>query len=195
MLKIGLTGGIGSGKTTIAKAFSTSGYPVYIADTEASRLINHSSGIREALIRLFGKTIYHPDKTLDKRQLSTLIFNDKSLLQQVNRIVHPAVMQDFEELCGKLQAPFVFFESAILFEAGLANYFDYVICVTAALQTRIARVMKRDGIPAEKVNERIRNQAEEEEKSKRANFVIDTTDGKDWQNQLSIIQDFLIHKQ
>lgn len=87
MLKIGLTGGIGSGKTTIAKAFSDSGYPVYIADTEASRLINHSSGIREALVRLFGENIYRPDKTLDKRQLSTLIFNDKSLLQQVNRTI------------------------------------------------------------------------------------------------------------
>ncbi len=195
MLRIGLTGGIGSGKTTIANAFHDSGYPVYIADTEASRLINDSPAIRHALIALFGETIYRPDHTADKRQLAALIFNDAALLQQVNQIVHPAVMQDFEEWCRKQSSLLVFFESAILFEAGLSNYFDSVICVTADLQTRIKRVMKRDQVPAEKVYERIRNQAEDDEKSKRADFIIDTTDGKNWQNQITTLIDILIRKQ
>ena len=93
MMKIGLTGGIGSGKTTIAKALQNSGYPIYIADREASRLMNHAPEIRNALIRLFGENIYCPDHTLDKQQLAALIFNDTTRLQQVNRIVHPAVRQ------------------------------------------------------------------------------------------------------
>lgn len=194
MLKIGLTGGIGSGKTTIAKAFGDLGYPVYIADTEASRLMNTSCKIKESLIRLFGESIYRPDNTLDKQQLSSLIFNNPTLLQQVNGIVHPAVIQDFLAWHDKQQAPLVFFESAILFESGLSGYFDYVICVTADLHTRIERVRKRDGVPAEKVNERIRNQAAEDEKCRQADFVIDTTDGK-WQNQLITINNFLLRKQ
>lgn len=194
MLKIGLTGGIGSGKTTIAKAFHDSGYPVYIADTEASRLMNHAPEIRKALTALFGESIYRPDRTLDKQQLASLIFHDAALLRQVNGIVHPAVMQDFLEWCGKQQASLVFFESAILFEAGLNSCFDAVICVTADLPTRIERVMKRDGVSAEKVNERIRNQAGNDEKSHRADFVVDTTDGKDWRRQITTLIDILIRK-
>lgn len=195
MLKIGLTGGIGSGKTTIAKAFHGLGYPVYIADTEASRLINHSPEIRKALTALFGEGIYGADDTLDKQQLASLIFNDSALLQQVNGIVHPAVMQDFLHWCDKQQATLVFFESAILFEAGLSSYFDSVICVTADLNTRIERVMKRDRVSAEKVHERIRNQAANDEKSRRADFIIDTTDCKDWQQQITTLIDILIRKQ
>ncbi len=195
MLKIGLTGGIGSGKTTIAQAFHGLGYPVYIADTEASLLINRSPEIRKALTALFGEGIYRPDRTLDKQQLASLIFNDSALLRQVNGIVHPAVMQDFLHWCDKQQAPLVFFESAILFEAGLGGYFDAVICVTADLNTRIKRVMKRDGVSAEKVHERIRNQAADDEKSKQADFVIDTTDGKDWRQQITTLIDILIRKQ
>lgn len=194
MLKIGLTGGIGSGKTTIAKAFHDSGYPVYIADTEASRLMNYAPEIRKALTALFGEGIYRPDRTLDKQQLASLIFHDTALLRQVNGIVHPAVMQDFLEWCGKQQASLVFFESAILFEAGLNSCFDTVICVTADLPTRIERVMKRDGVSAEKVNERIRNQAGNDEKSHRADFVVDTTDGKDWRRQITTLIDILIRK-
>ncbi len=195
MMKIGLTGGIGSGKTTIAKALQNSGYPIYIADREASRLMNHAPEIRNALIRLFGENIYCPDHTLDKQQLAALIFNDTTRLQQVNCIVHPAVMQDFLVWCGKQQTALVFFESAILFEAGLTSYFDAVICVTATLQTRIERVMKRDQVSTEQVNERIHNQAADEEKQQQADFIIDTTDGKSWRNQITTLIDILIHKQ
>lgn len=194
MLKIGLTGGIGSGKTTIAKAFLDLGYPVYIADTAASRLMNRSPEISSALIALFGANIYRPDHTLDKQQLAALIFNDSDLLKEVNRIVHPAVMLDFSEWCAHQQAPFVFFESAILFEAGLSSCFDSVICVTADLQTRIERVMKRDQVSAAKVKERIRNQAGNDEKSKQADFIIDTTDGKGWHHQVTTFIDSLTRK-
>lgn len=195
MMKIGLTGGIGSGKTTVAKAFNTLGFPTYIADTEATRLMNTSPEIKNSLIRLFGETIYQPDNILNKQQLATFIFNDTAKLQQVNHIVHPIVLQDFEYWCEKQNSPLVFFESAILFEAGLESFFDFIICVTAAYQTRIERVMKRDRISEEKVTERIRNQAQEEEKCKKADFIIDTTNGKDWHNQILTVKDLLIHKQ
>jgi len=104
-------------------------------------------------------------------------------------------MQDFLVWCGKQQTALVFFESAILFEAGLTSYFGAVICVTATLQTRIERVMKRDQISTEQVNERIHNQAADEEKQQQADFIIDTTDGKSWRNQITTLIDILIHKQ
>lgn len=194
MLKIGLTGGIGSGKTTIAKVFGTLGYPIYFADTEASRLMNTLPEIRNALIQLFGENIYQPGNTLNKQQLATLIFNDAVMLKQVNSIVHPEVIRDFLRWSQKQQSPFVFFESAILFEAGLENHFDYIICVSADVETRVERVMKRDRIPREKVTERIRNQEPQEEKNKKADFIIDTTDGKNWQDQLLTIKNILNDK-
>lgn len=194
MLKIGLTGGIGSGKTTIAKVFGTLGYPIYFADTEASRLMNTLPEIKNALIQLFGENIYQPGNTLNKQQLATLIFNDAVMLKQVNSIVHPEVIRDFLRWSLKQHSPFVFFESAILFEAGLENHFDYIICVSANFETRVERVMKRDRVPREKVTERIRNQEPQEEKNKKADFIIDTTDGKDWQEQLVTIKNVLNDK-
>lgn len=194
MLKIGLTGGIGSGKTTVANTFHSHGFPVYIADTEASRLINSSRGIREALTALFGPDIYRADLTLDKTKLASIIFNDAEALQQVNRIVHPQVMEDFENWSRQQQAPAVFFESAILFEAGLEAHFDSVICVTANLSIRIKRVMKRDGIPEKRVLERIKNQANETGKCRKSDFVIDTTDGETWKKQVSFIEQKLTEK-
>ncbi|WP_251620480.1 dephospho-CoA kinase [Odoribacter lunatus] len=194
MLKIGLTGGIGSGKTTVAGAFHAKGFPIYIADTEASRLMNTSPEIRSSLLRLLGNDIYLPDNTLNKVRVATLIFNHPPLLRQVNALVHPAVLRDFEEWCQKQHSPLVFFESAILFEAHLESHFDFVIHVTANLPTRIERVMKRDGVSEGKVLERIRNQASEEEKNEKADFILDTTDGDDWKKQITDIQEMLISK-
>ena len=124
MLKIGLTGGIGSGKSTIAKIIETLGYPVYISDSKASELINRDEEIKRHLTELFGKDIYQPDGNLDKKRLATIIFNDKEAIKQVNGIVHPAVTRDFMEWCSAQRRPLLFFESAILFEAKLENLFD-----------------------------------------------------------------------
>ena len=179
MLKIGLTGGIGSGKSTIAKIIATLGYPVYISDFKASELINRDEEIKKHLIELFGKDIYQPDGNLDKKRLAGIIFNDKEAIKQVNGIVHPAVTRDFMEWCSAQRRPLLFFESAILFEAKLENLFDYIILITTDLETRVER---------EKVIERINNQMPDEIKQTKSDFVIyNNNDDKVIKQILSII--------
>lgn len=176
MLKIGLTGGIGSGKTTIARVFAHLGYPVYIADLQASRLMNTDPQLREELSAAFGNDIYTSTGVIDKQKLASLIFNNRNALRQINGIVHPRVVTDFNRWGEEQAGEFIFFESAILFEAGLENTVDYIICVTASPETRIKRVMKRDHTTEEKVRERIANQMHDEEKCRRSDFTI-RTDG------------------
>lgn len=176
MLRIGLTGGIGSGKTTIANIFRHLGYGVYIADTEASRLMNTDTEIRRRLSALFGADIYTPDMQVDKKKMAGIIFNDRKALKQVNRIVHPRVADDFNKWCGQQQGDIVFFETAILFESGLEKNVDYTICVYASPALRIKRVAARDGVPAGKVVERMKNQMDDEEKCRKSDFTICTED-------------------
>ena len=188
MLKIGLTGGIGSGKSTIAKIIETLGYPVYISDSKASELINRDEEIKKHLTELFGKDIYQPDGYLDKKRLATIIFNDKEAIKQVNGIVHPAVTRDFMEWCSAQRRPLLFFESAILFEAKLENLFDYIILITTDLETRVERVISRDSTTREKVIERINNQMPDEIKQTKSDFVIyNNNDDKVIKQILSII--------
>ena len=176
MLKIGLTGGIGSGKSTIAKIIETLGYPVYISDSKASELINRDEEIKKHLTELLGKDIYQSDGNLDKKRLATIIFNDKEVIKQVNGIVHPAVTRDFITWCSAQRRPFLFFESAILFEAKLENLFDYIILISTDATTR------------EKVIERINNQMPDEIKQSKSNFVIyNNNDDKVIKQILSII--------
>lgn len=174
MLKIGLTGGIGSGKTTIAHVFEHLGYKVYIADTQASRIMNSDPRLRHELSTVFGKDIYTENQQIDKKKLASLIFNNRKALQQINQIVHPKVVSDFNHWCEKQTGEFVFFESAILFEAGLEQTVDYTICVYASLATRLKRVMERDHTTEEKVRERISNQMDDQEKCRRSDFTICT---------------------
>jgi len=188
MLKIGLTGGIGSGKSTIARIIEILGYPVYISDARASTLINQEEEIKTSLTALFGENIYLPDGQLDKKRVATIIFNNKEAIKQVNGIVHPVVIRDFATWCSAQQSPFVFFESAILFEAGLEHLFDYIILISTEMETRIQRVMSRDCVSREKVIERINNQMPDEIKQSRSDFVIyNNDDSKVVQQILSII--------
>ena len=188
MLKIGLTGGIGSGKSTIAKIIETLGYPVYISDSKASELINRDEEIKKHLTELLGKDIYQSDGNLDKKRLATIIFNDKEVIKQVNGIVHPAVTRDFMEWCSAQRRPLLFFESAILFEAKLENLFDYIILISTDLETRVERVISRDATTREKVIERINNQMPDEIKQSKSNFVIyNNNDDKVIKQILSII--------
>ena len=160
---IGLTGGIGSGKSTIAGILKQLGYPVYLADPEASRLINRSVEIRNDLTGLFGADLYTPRGMLDKKLLADIIFKNPQALSQVNRIQHWREQQN---------SPLVFFESAILFEAGLTRHFDFIICVTASEATRLKRVILRDATNEDKVKERMQNQAADTEKCKNSDFII-----------------------
>lgn len=172
MKAIGLTGGIGSGKSTIARILKHLGFPVYIADTEASRLMNYHPGIREELIRRFGPETYTDSGNLNKPMLAKIVFEDRNALADINRIVHPRVMEAFQAWCSLQTTETVFFESAILFEAGLNEHFQYIICVTAPAEIRLQRVIARDHTTADKVEERIRNQMDDTDKCRRSDFVI-----------------------
>lgn len=172
MIIVGLTGGIGSGKTTVAKQFSELGIPIYIADDEAKSLMNRSKVIRRKLVKLFGDKAYI-DGELNRPFIANIIFNDKTYLQQMNAIVHPKVAKHFEKWVLKQDAPYVIKEVAILFENNGHKTCDYVITVVAPIKTRIKRLLKRDHTSKEKIEAIINNQWSDEEKIKLSHFVIE----------------------
>lgn len=172
MKKIGLTGGIGSGKSTIAQVIKHIGYPVYIADKEAARLMDSHPDIRKDITERLGANCYTSEGHINKPVLAQIIFENKEALEEVNRIVHPRVMEAFEQWAAMQSTSLVFCETAILYESGLERYFDAVICVTAPEEVRVRRVMERDHCELKDVMARVRNQMDEDEKCQRANFVI-----------------------
>lgn len=172
MIKLGITGGIGSGKSTVSDIFSLCGVPVYIADAESKKLVGSSPVIREKLIDFLGEELYKGN-TLDKALLASHIFNDKEKLAKVNAIIHPEVKKDYNLwLERNKQYGIVAQEAAILFESGFDKLMDKVVMVYTPLELRIQRTMVRDNIPYEKVLERIQNQMSDEEKIKLSDFVI-----------------------
>jgi len=172
MIKLGITGGIGSGKSIVSEIFSLCGVPVYVADTESKRLVSLSPVIRERLIELFGNILFAKG-VLDKPLLASYIFNDRKKLQMVNDIIHPEVEKDYSEwLCEKYKYNIVAQEAAILFESGFNRLMDKVVMVYTPLEMRIERTMERDNISRERVMERINNQMPDEEKAELSDFVI-----------------------
>lgn len=180
---IGLTGGIGSGKSTIAKMFIDLGIPVYFSDLEAKKLMQKSKIIKRKLMQKFGKEVYK-NNTLNKPFLANIIFNDKEALQYVSSVVHPKVNQHFKKWIKKQNTVYVIQENAILFENGTADFFDYIIVVTAPKKTRIERVMKRDKVLENQVLERMHNQWKESEKIKKSDFIIENIDLKKAQKKV-----------
>lgn len=178
MIKIGITGGIGSGKSTVCKVFKVMGIPVFEADSIARQLMNNDAVIRELLINLFGTSVYLPDQTIDRKFLSGIVFNNASLLEQLNEIVHPAVHKSFEDWYQKQQSPYVIHEAAILFESGFYKMMDKTITVVTDETERIQRVMKRNRTTEEQVRQRIRNQWSDEQRIKLADFVINNNDSE-----------------
>jgi dephospho-CoA kinase len=169
---IGLTGGIGSGKTTIAKYFASKGIPVYIADEAAKEIMDDKKVIQEVQ-SIFTKNIILKNGLLDRNTIRELVFADKNKLEQLNKIIHPKVKTDFENWLKKnKKAPFVIKEVAILFETNGQKYCDATILVTAPIETRIKRVLERDITSRENIIQIINNQLPEEEKMKLATFVI-----------------------
>ena len=189
MVVVGLTGGIGSGKTTILKCFESIGVPVYIADAEAKALMNRSKVIRRKLIDLFGSDAYK-DGTLNRPYLASQIFNDRSVLSKMNAIVHPKVSAHFKRWLKKQNADYVIKEAAIIFENNLENQYNYIITVVADEALRIQRVIKRDNSSEEKVKSIIKNQLSDAEKIKKSDFVILNNDLEDAKKQV-----FKIHKE
>lgn len=170
-LKIGITGGIGSGKSTVAKIIEVLGFPVYYSDHEAKMLMNSSDEIREELNNHFGIDFYSKGQ-LNRKLLADKIFQNKEELNFVNQLVHPLVRQDFYLWSERQSSKIVFQESALLFETGNEKNFSATILVTASDELRIQRVMKRDNCSRASVIERMKNQLPESEKIAKASFVI-----------------------
>lgn len=172
MLKIGLTGGIGSGKTTVAKVFEVLGIPVYYADEAAKELMHTNELLKQQLIFHFGKETFFEDGQLNRKHLSSIVFNNKEKLELLNSLVHPATIADAKEWFSKQQSPYVIKEAALLFESGTAEGLDYIIGVTAPTALRIKRVMDRDGVSPEDVKRRMTNQVDDIIKMKLCDFVL-----------------------
>jgi len=175
-LIIGITGGIGSGKSTLSSLLRAEGYSVYDTDLEARRLQNEHSSMRKKLEDLFGKSIYS-EEGLNRSALGKIVFGKPELLTKLNSIVHPLVMDDFNNwVMNRYPKKMLFIESAILYESGFNKFVDKVILITAEESTRIERVVKRDGVTPEQVRARMSHQLSEQEKINRADFVIHSDD-------------------
>nr|WP_209309672.1 dephospho-CoA kinase [Tamlana crocina] len=190
---VGLTGGIGSGKTTVAKEFEKLGIPVYIADEEAKKLMNRSPVIQRELTHLFGKDAY-VDGELNRPFIANIIFNDKSFLEKMNAIVHPRVAKHFNKWIFKQNAPYVIKEVAILFENGGDQACDLIITVVAPKAVRIKRLLQRDNTSKEKIEAIMKNQWSDEEKAKRSHFVINNVNLSDTKAQVLQIHQEILKK-
>lgn len=172
-LTVGITGGIGSGKSTVCRIFSILGVPVFEADLVAKQLYDSNAEIKTGLIQRFGKDIYTPDDKLDRKKLASVIFADEFQLKKVNELVHPVVRQAFENwLKMHENVPYIIHEAAILFESGFYKMMDFSILVTAPENERIERVMARDGVSEQMVRERMQKQWSEEKKQKLASKIL-----------------------
>lgn len=171
MIKVGITGGIGSGKTVVSFLFELFRVPVYIADTESKRLTVSSPVIRYRLTDLLGEEVYTHNR-LNKKYLASRIFGDAQVLKEVNAIIHPEVNRDFQEWSERREEPVVATESAILFESGFDALVDIRLMVYAPFETRIRRAMLRENISREEVERRIRNQMPDELKKEKSDYVI-----------------------
>lgn len=170
-LKVGLTGGIGSGKTTIAKVFSVLGVPVFYADAEAKKCMQHEQELKQKIQVAFGAAIYK-EGVLQKAELAQIVFNNAQALHQLNALVHPLVQQKFELWCARQEAPYVLKEAAILFESGSDKGLDAVVCVSAPDALRIKRVMQRDQLQEEQVKARMQKQWTQEQKIAQSKYHI-----------------------
>ena len=173
MLHVGITGGIGSGKTTVCKIFEILGIPVYYADERAKWLMEHQKPLAEGILALLGQEAYTGEGKLNRAWISGKVFGNPELLNQLNALVHPAVAQDGLDWQNRQTGcPYTLREAALLFESGSYLFLDKTIVVTAPLELRIRRVMDRDSVSMPAVQERIDRQMPEEEKVKKADYII-----------------------
>ncbi len=169
---VGLTGGIGSGKTTVGELFKKLGIPIYVSDVEAKRIMISNTGVINKVKALLGELAYFDDGSLDKKHISEQVFKNKELLQKLNSIVHPAVADDFVKWYEKQNSSYVVKESAILFESGSYKKCDIVITVVSPVKERVNRVMKRDNVTKKQVLHRVMNQSSDEDKIDLSDFII-----------------------
>jgi dephospho-CoA kinase len=171
MLRIGLTGGIGSGKTIVAKVFETLGVPVYYADDATKRLMKTDEKLKASVIANFGEESYKNGEP-DRKYIASIVFNDREKLELLNSLTHPATIHDAEKWFENQSAPYCIKEAALLFESGANVHLDKVIGVSAPQRVRIERVVQRDGVTADEVMKRLNRQMDEEAKMARCDFII-----------------------
>ncbi len=175
MIVVGLTGGIGSGKSTVANMFRKLGVPVYDSDVEAKQLMVSSKKIKKAIISLLGKKAYFKED-LNRSYIADKVFKNPELLQQLNDIVHPEVKTHFSDWAKSQTTNYVIQETALIFENGVEDRYDYVLLVTAPKELRLERVLARDGVSKQEVLDRMQHQMDDDEKMELAHFCIENID-------------------
>jgi dephospho-CoA kinase len=189
-MKVGITGGIGSGKTTVCKMFEAQyGIPIYYADTRAKYLMNHKEHLKEAIKNEFGKDVYHSNGRINRAKLGGIVFNDKSRLEILNGLIHPAVYTDSEEWMEEKEKdhPYVLKEAALLYETDSARQLDKIIVVYVENEERIRRVMARDKTSEKAVLARMDKQLPQEQKMKMADYLIHNLHRSELQSQVETI--------
>ena len=172
MLKVGITGGIGSGKTTVCRIFEMLNIPIYYADDRAKWLMQHDPNLKKNIITLLGEEAYLLEGDLNRTYIGKKIFSDKALLAKLNKLVHPAVFLDGQKWFEEQTSPYAIKEAALFYETGSYKQMDKMIVVTADREERIRRVMLRDGLERKAVEARMDKQLPEEEKIEKADYVI-----------------------
>lgn len=192
-LKVGITGGIGVGKSTVCSIFEQFGVPVYYADIRAKQLMHESSELKKSIRQAFGWDTYDKKDNLNRAYLAKIVFNDPVQLNILNSLVHPAVFKDYHEWLEKMKAadyPYSVKEAALMFETDSYKQMDKIIVVTCPINTRIDRIMKRDHMKREEVLKRIENQLSDKDRLERADYVVKNS-GKD----SLILQCLTLHQQ
>ena len=188
VLRVGLTGGIGSGKSTAAQIFEVLGIPVYYADTAAKRLMNEDEELRAGIRKIFGKEAYI-NETLDRKYISSIVFSSPPKLELLNALVHPVTKKDAETWMQQQTTPYAIHEAALIFEANVAERLDYVIGVSSPIELRVSRAMERDKVSREEVLKRMDQQLDEDVKMSKSDFVLINDE-----QQLLIPQMLVLHE-
>ncbi len=187
----GLTGGMGSGKTTVAGFFRELGVPVYIADEAGKRLMDTSAEVKSKILQVFGEEAYSEGK-LNRKHIASKVFNAKEQLEKLNNIVHPAIARDFEEWKNTQAEAYVIYEAAILLETGGESRCDWVILVTARMENRIQRLQKRDQSTVGEIEARLKHQWNDEKKRSLADFEIKNDDLSQTKDQVRNIHEIIL---
>lgn len=194
MLKVGITGGIGCGKSTVAQVFASYGIPCFICDSVAAAYYSDAAFCQQ-MVSLLGGSVVKSDGTISKRAVADIIFADEDKMKAVNELIHPKVMRDFERWCQQwVQSPYVLFESAILYEYGLDSQMDAVVAVHAGIGERVERLRLRDKATVAQIEAIINAQMASEEKMQRADYVILNYEGNPRERQVEHVHHLLLHR-
>ncbi len=193
MLKIGLTGGIGSGKSYVAAKFEKLGIPIYFADKEAKKLMNSNKVLKLEIKQLLGQESYHRNGRLNRAFVATKIFSESGFLAKINKLVHPAVKQDFYNWAEEQKSLYVIEESAIIYEHGMQTNFDKTILVVANKSLRLKRLKKRDGSTDEQIKSRMKKQWTDAKKTKLADFIVENNEIDSLEDKVNTIHQAILN--